>query len=165
LKIIPLTRFRDRKTAMLTLKMRKGSHLWFCKIISEAACNKLIFARFSCSQWEVGTREHRTFTEKGFWGGFQKAFSNLVSAFKEAINNFIIVYGSERCRKTLKTSAHTREVLIKMFRASKKLPSRNTVPLTRLGLQMADYFTLLKKDSIQFLGITVLALLTPFFNY
>ncbi len=31
-----------------------GSRLWFCKIIPEAACFKLILAYFPCSQLEVG---------------------------------------------------------------------------------------------------------------
>jgi len=39
--------------------------LWFCKIILEAACEKLILAHFPCSLWEVGTWEHRQITEKG----------------------------------------------------------------------------------------------------
>ncbi len=28
---------------------------WFCEIIQEAACDKLILAHFPCSQWEVST--------------------------------------------------------------------------------------------------------------
>ncbi len=63
LKILLVTRFKDRKAAILTLKMRTGSRLWFCKNIPEAACDKLIFAHFPWSQWEVGTREHRPTTE------------------------------------------------------------------------------------------------------
>jgi hypothetical protein len=49
----------------LTLKMQTGSLLWFCKIILEAICDKLILAHFSCSQLEVGSKDHRPITEKG----------------------------------------------------------------------------------------------------
>jgi hypothetical protein len=59
-----VTRFKDPKAVILTLKMLTGSRLWFCKLILEAACDMMILAHFSCSQWEVGTREHRPFTEK-----------------------------------------------------------------------------------------------------
>ncbi len=65
LKICPVTCFKDPKAAILTLKMLAGSRMWVCKIIPEAACDKLIVAHFPCSQWEVGTREHRPITEKG----------------------------------------------------------------------------------------------------
>ncbi len=41
----------------------KWSRLWFCKIIPEAAWNKLILVHFPCSLWEFGTREHRPITE------------------------------------------------------------------------------------------------------
>jgi hypothetical protein len=43
-------RFKDPKAAILTLKMLTGSRLGFCKIIPEAACDKLILAHFPCSQ-------------------------------------------------------------------------------------------------------------------
>jgi hypothetical protein len=41
---------KDPKAAILTLKMLTGSRLWFCKIIPEAACEKLILAHFPFSQ-------------------------------------------------------------------------------------------------------------------
>ncbi len=64
-KILPVTRFKVPKAAILTLNLITGSCLWFCKIIPEATCNKLILADFQSSQWEVGTREYRPITEKG----------------------------------------------------------------------------------------------------
>ncbi len=51
------------QAAILILKIH--SRLWFCKIIAEAAFDKLILAHLPCSQREVGTREHRSITEKG----------------------------------------------------------------------------------------------------
>jgi hypothetical protein len=36
----------------------------FCKIIPEAACDKIIFEHLPCSQRGDGTREHRPITEK-----------------------------------------------------------------------------------------------------
>jgi hypothetical protein len=54
--------FKGHKEAILTLKMHTGSRQLFCKIILEASCGKLILP---CSQWEVGTREHRPIKEKG----------------------------------------------------------------------------------------------------
>ncbi len=64
LKILTVTRFEDPKAAFLTLKMLTGNHLWFCKIIPEAACDKLSLVHFPCSQWDDGTREHRPITKK-----------------------------------------------------------------------------------------------------
>ncbi len=60
LKILPVNCFKDPKVATFTLKMLTGSRLWFCKIIPEAACNKLILAHFPCSQWY----RYRPITEK-----------------------------------------------------------------------------------------------------
>ncbi len=57
LKILSVTLFKEPKAAILTLKMLTGSYLWFCKIIPEAACDKLILAHFPCSQWGAITRE------------------------------------------------------------------------------------------------------------
>jgi hypothetical protein len=85
LKILPITGFNDPTTAVLTLKMLTGSHLWLCKIILEAACDMSILSHFSCSQWEVGTREQ-------WLGWFQYALSKLVSNFKEANKKLIFVY-------------------------------------------------------------------------
>ncbi len=65
LKILLVTRFKDLKAAILTLKMLTGSRLWLCKIILEVAVDKLILAHFPWSQWEVGTREHRPIIQKG----------------------------------------------------------------------------------------------------
>jgi hypothetical protein len=65
LKILPLTRFKDSKSAILILKMLTGSLLGFCKMIPKTACEMFNSCTFSCSQWELGTREHRPITEKG----------------------------------------------------------------------------------------------------
>jgi hypothetical protein len=46
----------DPKAAILTLVMLTGTRLWFCKIIPEAACGKLILAHFPCSRWDAGNR-------------------------------------------------------------------------------------------------------------
>ncbi len=64
-EILPVTRFNDPRVIILTPKIHTGSCLWFCKIIPEAVFDKLILAHFPGSQWEVGTREHRSITEKG----------------------------------------------------------------------------------------------------
>jgi hypothetical protein len=53
---LPVISFKDN-FAILTLKMLTESDLRFCKIIPEAACDKLILAHFSCSQREVGAKE------------------------------------------------------------------------------------------------------------
>jgi hypothetical protein len=50
LKILPVTRFKDPKAAILTLKILTGIRLLFCKIMPEAAYDKLILAHFSSSQ-------------------------------------------------------------------------------------------------------------------
>ncbi len=68
--------------------------LTFCKTISEAACDKLILAQFTCSQSVVGTREHRPITEKGILRRVSVTFSKLVSNFKEANKNLKIVLSS-----------------------------------------------------------------------
>ncbi len=65
LKIVPVTSFKDPKAEILKLKMLTESRLWFCKIIPEAACDKLILEHFPYSQCEIGTWEHRSITEKG----------------------------------------------------------------------------------------------------
>ncbi len=57
LEILPETRFKNPKVAILTLKMLIWSRLWFCKITPEAACDKSILARFPWGQWEVGNGE------------------------------------------------------------------------------------------------------------
>ncbi len=64
LKILLVTRFKDPKAAILTLKMLTGSRLWFCTVIPKAAGDMLILAHFPCSQWEVGTREDRPIKEE-----------------------------------------------------------------------------------------------------
>jgi hypothetical protein len=51
---------------------------------------------------------------------------------KEANKKFIIFKDIESSGKTLKTiDTYTAIILIKMFRSSKKYPSRDTVPLSR----------------------------------
>ncbi len=90
LEILPVTCFEDSKAAILTRKMLTGSRLWFCKIIPEAACDKLIPAHFPCSQWEAGTREHRPITENSE-RRFLIRYSKLISNFKEANRNLTIV--------------------------------------------------------------------------
>jgi hypothetical protein len=60
-----VTRFKDPKSAILTLKLLTGSRL-ICKIIPETACDKLILVHFPCSEYGIGNREHRPITEKGF---------------------------------------------------------------------------------------------------
>jgi hypothetical protein len=49
-KFLPVTRFKDPKVGILTLKMHTGSRLRFCKIIPETACDNLILVHFPCSQ-------------------------------------------------------------------------------------------------------------------
>ncbi len=83
MKIHPVTHFKGPKAAILTLKLLTGSRLWFCTIIQEAACDKLILAHFPSSQREVGIRKHRSITKKG-----------IVSNYKEANKKLILVKGS-----------------------------------------------------------------------
>ncbi len=54
LESLPVTIFKDPKEAILALKC----YLWFCNILQEAACDKLILVHFPFSQWEVGAREY-----------------------------------------------------------------------------------------------------------
>jgi hypothetical protein len=54
LKTLPVTRKKDPKAAIFILKMLTGSRLWFCKIIPEAACDKLILADLPCSHPMIG---------------------------------------------------------------------------------------------------------------
>ncbi len=89
LKIHPVTRFKDPKVAILTLKMLTGSRLWFCKIIPKAASDNLILAHFPCSQREVGTREHRPITTE-FLRRVSVSFFKI-SNFKDANKKLIIV--------------------------------------------------------------------------
>ncbi len=63
----------------------------------------------------------RPITEKGIKSiqCFSKVFSKLVSNFKEANEKLIIVEGSEKLLKALKTTnskPQTQKVLIKMYR-------------------------------------------------
>ncbi len=78
------------------MTMLTGSRLWFCKIILEAACEKLILLHFPCSLWEVGTIEHRPITEKGIQRGVSVSIFKLstVSYFKEANKNLYRVVKS-----------------------------------------------------------------------
>ncbi len=73
--------------SILTLKMLTGNRLWFCKITPEAACDKFILAYFPCSQWEVGTGEHRPITEKGILKRL------LVCIFKISISPDMLFHG------------------------------------------------------------------------
>jgi hypothetical protein len=50
LKILPVASFKGPKAEILTLKTLTGSHLRFCKIVPEAACDKLILEHFPCNQ-------------------------------------------------------------------------------------------------------------------
>jgi hypothetical protein len=50
LKILPVARFKDPEAAIYTLKMLEETRLCFCKIIPEAARDKLILLHFSCGQ-------------------------------------------------------------------------------------------------------------------
>ncbi len=65
LKFLLVTRSKDPKAAILTLKMLTGSRTWFCKIPPEVDCDKLTLAHFPCSQWEVGIRERQPISKKG----------------------------------------------------------------------------------------------------
>ncbi len=113
-------------------KMLTGSSLWFCKIIPKAAGGKLILAHFPCSQWEVGTREHRPITEKEILRRISVSIfkiSKLFQRSKEKIYNCIRQW--KAFERPWKPSAHTQKVMIKMFRPSKKYPSRDTVPFNK----------------------------------
>ncbi len=57
LNILPVTRVKDSKAAILTLKMLTESRLLFCKL-PEAACDKSILAYFPAPM-----REHRQIME------------------------------------------------------------------------------------------------------
>jgi hypothetical protein len=53
-----VTRFKDPKAAILTLKMHTGSRLCFCKIIPEAACDKIIFVHFLQPMTDLEKHHH-----------------------------------------------------------------------------------------------------------
>ncbi len=99
LKILPVTRFKDPKMAIWTLKMRTGIRLWLCKIIPEARWQSN-YCAFSLQpmrgrHWRTSNQSQR----REFWGGFQQAFSKLVWNIKEANK---IMCGSEKLLKDLK---------------------------------------------------------------
>jgi hypothetical protein len=50
LKILPVTRFKDPKGSILTLKMHTNAPCDSVKSHREAACDKLILEHFPCSQ-------------------------------------------------------------------------------------------------------------------
>jgi hypothetical protein len=77
LKILPGTRFKDPKAAIITQK------------IFTAANQRSALENIDQSQ------------RRTFLGGFQKAFSKLFSNFKEANKNFKIVLSIENIFKTL----------------------------------------------------------------
>ncbi len=64
LKILPVTSFKEPEAAIFTLKKCLQETACDSVKLKEAAKDKLILAPFPCSQWEVGTREHRPITEK-----------------------------------------------------------------------------------------------------
>ncbi len=105
---------------------RKGSRLWFCKIIPEATCDKSILAHFPFSQWEVGTREHRPIKEKLILINIFK-ISKKFQRSKQKVNSWIGYW--KALERPWKPSAHTQKVLIRMFRPSNKYQSRDTIPL------------------------------------
>ncbi len=90
MKILPVTRFKDPKTAILTLKMLTGSRLWFCKIIQEAACEKLIFAHFPCNNErsaQEGTVNFMSELNKDLISNIMFAFVLTVSCQYRYLNN------------------------------------------------------------------------------
>jgi hypothetical protein len=87
LKILPVTHFKDPKAAILALKMLTGSRLRFCKIIPEAACDKLVLALRQSALDQIEQTQRRKFED-----GFSKHFQKLVINFKEAAKMLVIVY-------------------------------------------------------------------------
>ncbi len=67
---------QDPTAAVLTLKMRTGSRLWFCKIIPEAACDKLIFAHFPAANERSALENIDQSQRREFEEGFSKHFQN-----------------------------------------------------------------------------------------
>ncbi len=106
------------------MKMLTGSRLWFCNIILEAACVRVFPAVNERSALKNSYQSHR----REFWGGFQQAFSKLVSHFKEANKQLYRVVKS--FWKTLKIISANTESTGKIFRPYKKYPSLDTVTLT-----------------------------------
>jgi len=90
----PVSSLGKYDSVIVTLKMLLGCRLWFCKIIPEAACDKLILAHFTFSQWEVATREHWLITAKGNLRRISVSIFN--GKFKEANRKVIIVQGIVR---------------------------------------------------------------------
>ncbi len=111
LKILPVTRSKVPKAAILSLKILTGNRLWFCKILPEGTCDKLTLAHFPCSQWEDGIREHRPFREKGIVMKVSVPVNiykiSTVSYFKEANKKLIIIQGSEKLLKDLENHRRT----------------------------------------------------------
>jgi len=101
LKTFPVTRCKVPNAAILTLKMRTGSRLWFCNIISEAAHDKYILAHFPCSQWEDGTREHRSTTEKEILRSVSVSIFKISKWFHRNKYKLLIVQGSVKFLKDL----------------------------------------------------------------
>jgi len=103
LKILPVSRFKDPKAAILTLKILKGIHLRFCKTIPNTASNGLINAHFPCSQLEVGISEHRPITWKGILRRVSKSMSKFAFSKKGNKRLIIVFRVVENFWKTLKT--------------------------------------------------------------
>jgi hypothetical protein len=99
LKTFPVTRCKGPNAAILTLKILTGSRLWFCNIITEAAHDKYIPAHFPCSQWEDGTRGHRTTTEKEILRSVSVSILKLVSDSIETNTKLLILQGSVKLLK------------------------------------------------------------------
>ncbi len=143
LKIILVTCFKDPKVA-LELKMLTESHLWFCKIIPEATCDKLILALLPYKQWKVGTRHYGPITENGILSRVSGSIYKI-SKFKKANKKLITVWVVISFERPWKPSAHTQKVLIKMFRLLRRHSGRaaclySTAHKTQLTiLQFEDF--------------------------
>jgi hypothetical protein len=86
LKILSVTLFKDPKEAILTLKMRTGSRLWFCKIIPEAACGSVTInsCAFSLQPMRGDTVKHRPIIENVFMRKTSVTILKIGSNFKAA---------------------------------------------------------------------------------
>ncbi len=145
LKILPVTRFREPKAAILTLKMLTGSRLWFCKIIPQKLPDTSWFLRiFPAANEESALENIDQWQRREFWGGYEWSFSKFVNNFKEAnkYNNCIGFWKAFEI--TWKPSANTHKILIKKF-----IPTSNTIRIALKHLDWVDFQIAKKPDTLR----------------
>ncbi len=120
LKILSVTLFKDSKAAIFTLKFLQETVCDSCKIILEAACDKLVLAIFPEANEGSTVDNSNQSQRRELWGGFSVSIFKINKKFQRSKykgNNCIGQW--KAFERPWKPSGHTQKVLIKMFKISK----------------------------------------------